>query len=127
VSEKREFRYCGPEQQPQRVEAHTSPLSAENARSVIQNAWSNGRVHLGTHFKKRCGERDIDMLDVENLVRNGVVQPRPEYCPVYKNWKYRMAGIIDERHLEVVIALDATEDYDESPLAIVLTAYERTN
>jgi len=125
VSENREYRYHGPERLPQRVKAHDAALSAENAITVIQKAWSNGRIHLGTHFKERCAERGIDMLDVENLVRNGAVRGQPEYCPNYKNWKYRVAGVIDDRHLEVVIALDPTEDYSESPLAIVLTAYER--
>jgi hypothetical protein len=93
--------------------------------SVIQTAWAVGRIHLGTHFKKRCSERGIDMLDVENLVRNGAVQGKSEYCEDYKNWKYRVAGISDERRLEVLVALDPTEDYTDSPLAIFLTAYER--
>lgn len=122
MAERREYKYCGSECQPPRVRSER-PLSAENAMPVIQAAWSTGRFHSGTHFKKRCRERNIDMLDVENIVRNGTVRGRPEYCEDYKNWKYRVAGVIDERQIEVVIALDPAEDYTDSPLAILLTAY----
>lgn len=124
MTDKRQYKYCGPEWQPPQVQ-NSKPLSAENAMSVIQKAWSCGRIHSGTHFKKRCRERKIDMLDIENLVRNGAIRGKPEHCPDYNNWKYRVGGIIDERQLEVVIALDATEDYTESPLAILLTAYRK--
>jgi len=124
VSERREYKYVGPEHRPSRVKAHESCLSPENAIAVIQTAWAKGRFHLGTHFKKRCSERGIDMLDVENLIRNGAIRGVPEYCPDYKNWKYQVAGFIDERHLEVVVALDPTEDYTDVPLAILMTAYE---
>jgi hypothetical protein len=123
MGERREYKYCGPEKQPPRVK-NEAPLSPENAKSVIQTAWSIGRVHSGTHFKKRCRERKIDMLDVENVVRNGAVRGVPEYCPDYKNWKYRVAGFVDERQIEVVVALDPHEDYTDSPLAVLLTAYE---
>lgn len=124
MSERRQYRYCGPESQPHRVRDHECSLSAQNAMGVIQKAWSSGRFHLGTHFKERCSGRGIDMLDVENLIRNGGLRSAPEHCPEYKNWKYRVVGVIDERYLEVVIALDPTEDYAESPLAILITAYE---
>jgi hypothetical protein len=125
VAEKREYQYCGPIHAPARVNKHEAALSCENATSVIRKAWSVGRVHLGTHFKNRCVERGVDMLDLENLVRNGVVSGAAEYSEDYKNWKYRLAGVIDERHLEAVIALDPTEDYTESPLVVPLTVYEK--
>lgn len=63
------------------------------------------------------------MIDVENLVRDGKVGDRPEYSQDYKNWKYRLTGVVDERSIEVLIALDSSEDYEKSPLAILLTAY----
>lgn len=122
---RRAYKFVGPEYHPPKVKEHQRPLSPQNAMGVIRTAWANGRFHLGTHFRKRSAERDIDMLDVENLIRNGAIRGVPEYCPDYKNWKYQVTGFIDERHLEVVIALDPTEDYTNTPLAILVTAYLR--
>lgn len=126
MSEKREYNYVGPEHQSTRAKGHEAALSAQNAIAVIRAAWNEGRIHSCSHFKERCRERGIDMLDVENLIRNGEVRGEPEYCPINKNWKYRLVGLVDERRLEVVIALDPTSDYTEMPLAVLVTAYERT-
>jgi hypothetical protein len=120
VTERREYKYCGSEQPPQRVKEHDTSLSLENAKAVIQKAWSTGRIHVGTHIKKRMRERGVDMIDLENIVRAGVVSGK-EYCEIYKNWKYRMVGVSDERQIETVIALDSTEDFSETPLAVFLT------
>lgn len=123
--DERKYKYCGPESRPHRVKTHETPLSTENALSVIRTAWAVGRVHLGTHFKERCAERGIDMLDVENLITQGAIRGCGEYVPEYKTCKYRVVGTVDDRSLEVVVALDSTEDYADSPLAILITAYER--
>jgi len=127
VADKRqEFRYVGPEHQLPQVKGDgSSSLSPQNAITVIRLAWNEGRFYVGSHFKNRCNERGLDMLDVENLIRNGAVCGNPQYCPINKNWKYRVTGLVDERHLEVVIALDPTVDYTDIPLAILITAYEK--
>jgi hypothetical protein len=127
VADKRqEYRYVGPENQLPQVKGDgSSSLSPQNAITVIRSAWNGGRVYVGSHFKNRCNERGIDMLDVENIIRNGQVRGTPDYCPINKNWKYRVTGLVDERLLEVVIALDPTIDYTVIPLAILITAYEK--
>jgi hypothetical protein len=120
----REYEYVGPQQQPSRVKGHDAGLSPENAKAVIEKAWSSGRVHVGTHIKNRMIERNVDMIDLENVIRNGVVCSR-EYCEEYKNWKYRMVGSSDGRKIEVIIALDPTEDYEASPLAVLVTVFDQ--
>jgi len=126
VDKRTEFRYVGPEHERPQVKGEGSPsLSPQNAITVIRSAWNEGRVYLGSHFKNRCSERGVDTLDVENLIRNGAVRGIPEHCPINKNWKYRVTGLVDERHLEVVIALDPTVDYTDVPLAILITVYEK--
>jgi len=125
VAEERKYTYCGPEGRPSPVNSHESPLSAQNAISVVQSAWAVGRIHVGTHFKKRCSERRIDMIDVGNLIRTGVIRGKPEYSGEYKTWKYRVAATVDERPLELLVALDSTEDFAASPLVILITAYEK--
>ena len=127
MAESKEYKYCGPEHKPPRVKEHDSPLSPQNAIAIIWRAWGLGRTHLGTHFRERCRERGIDTLDVENLIRSGAVRGTPVYCPINKNWKYQVAGFVDERELEVVIALDPAEDFTEMPLVILITAYVRNS
>jgi Domain of unknown function (DUF4258) len=123
VSE-RKYEYCGPSEPPQRVQDHDTPLSLENATNVIRKAWHIGRMHVGTHIKKRFAERGVDMIDLENIIRTGSVVGR-EYDDAYKNWKYRMSGTADGRKLDVIIALDSSEDFQDSPLAIPLTVFDK--
>lgn len=125
MGQNREYRYCGPERQLPGANRHQSPLSGPNALAVIREAWTNGNFHLGSHLKKRLAERGIDMIDVGSIIQNGNVRGSGEYCPDYKNCKYCVSAIVDERNLEVVIALDPAEDYTDMPLAVVITAYER--
>ena len=125
MNSKREYKYVGPERQLPRPARYDCPLSPENALGTIQKAWREGRIHSGRHFKTRCNERKVDLMDLENLVWCGRVIGNGERCPDYNNWKYRIAGLIDERHLEVIVALDPVEDLSEMPIAILITVYER--
>ena len=36
-----------------------------------------------------------------------------------------MVGISDEKELEIIVALDAQEDFSESPLAILVTVFAK--
>ncbi len=123
--EQREYAYCGPEEQPQRAvdQGKSVALSPEAAEKVFRSAWTRGRYHLSPQFKERCTDRTVDLVDVENLIRDGRVRAHPEYDSKRRNWKYRLGGTVDERHVEIVIALDPAEDYTGSPLAIFVTAY----
>jgi hypothetical protein len=123
----REYEYIGPEKQPPRVrglEGKDVGLSLENATAIIRKAWGRGRLHVGTHIKKRMAQRKVDMIDLENVIRNGVVSSS-KYDEEYKNWKYRMVGTTDGRNIEVIIALDPTEDYEASPLAVLVTVFDQ--
>jgi hypothetical protein len=99
-------------------------LSLDNAKTVIQKAWATGRIHIGSHIKKRMLERGVDTIDLENVVRSGIVSSR-EFCEIHKNWKYRMTGTSDEKEMEIIVALDAKEDFSESPLAILVTVFAK--
>lgn len=56
-------------------------------------------------------------------MRVGTVQGKGEYCPIRNNFKYRLRGLVEERIVEMVFALDPTADYVETPLAIFVTGY----
>jgi hypothetical protein len=65
------------------------------------------------------------MLDAENAVQFGRLRGQPEYCTDFSNWKCRIIGPVEDRSLEIVLAIDDSEDYDESPLIIPITGYWR--
>src|SRR5262249_50299241 len=122
----KEYRYVGPTSRPQRMSCSDTALSAENALDVIRRAWREGRSHISSHFKARMKERGIDMLDIEILIScSGVVRGDAEHDSLYGNWKYLICGVVDERQVEVAVALDPNEDISNSPLAVFVTAYER--
>jgi Domain of unknown function (DUF4258) len=99
--------------------------SKEIARLVLLRALEEGRLHPSAHFKERGQERGFETPDLENVIRSGKVTTAGEYCEEYKNIKYHLVGLVDERELEVVVAIDPSEDYDLCPLIIAITAFWR--
>ncbi len=124
--EQRKYEYCGPEEQPRRIPAsgQSVPLSGKAAEKIFRSTWKSGRYHVSNEFKERCTELGVDLVDVENLIRDGRVWFTPKYNTQNMVWNYSVSGIVDERHMEVVIALDPAEDYEDSPLAILVTVRE---
>ena len=122
----RRFTYRGPEPYPRTV-ISSSPnlISAGNLHLVIRRAWLNGRCHITDHFRERARDRGFDILDAENAVQFGNLRGAPEYCADFSNWKCRIIGPVEDRKLEIVVAIDDREDYDESPLIIPITGYWR--
>ena len=103
--------------------SRVAPLSPENARVVIQRAWSVGRVQVTPHFRKRSRERDFTTLDVGNVIRYGLACSQAEFCEQFQNHKYRIRLVMEDSTLEVVIALDYSEDYQQVPLVVLVTGY----
>jgi len=100
-----------------------APLSVNNAGIVIERAWSVGRVQYAGHFRQRIKDRGFTTADIGHVLRSGNVFGSPEYCPDFDNWKYRMRAEVADEVLEVVVALDPYEDFDATPLVILITAY----
>lgn len=101
-------------------------LSSESAEAVILRAWEDGRIHVTTHFRQRGRERGFNIIDAENVIRNGSIRGEPEYCGDFDNWKYKFLAALEDSTLEIVVSLDPTEDY-AAPLVILLTGYWRTS
>jgi hypothetical protein len=125
--QERRFEFIGPMPQYERTVTSSSLdlISPENLHTIVRRAWIVGRYHVTGHFKTRGRERGFDVLDTENAIQFGVLRGRPEYCPTFSNWKCRIIGPVEDRKLEIVVALDDFEDYDESPLIIPITGYWR--
>jgi hypothetical protein len=100
-------------------------LSPANALEIIRAAFLAGRMHISDHFKRQATQRRFDLIDAENAIRTGTLRGEPEFCPVNRNWKYRIIAAVEDQRFEVVVALDPTEDYDKSPLIILITGYWR--
>lgn len=123
---KRLFVYTGPTPSERKtISSSPKMLSAENLHLIIVRAWLIGRYHLTDHFRTRGRQRGFDVLDAENAICSGNLRGSPEYCPDFSNWKCRILGLADSKRLEIVVALDEYEDYDESPLIIPITGYWR--
>lgn len=122
----RRFEFMGPVL-PERtvISSSLNLLSAENLHLIIRRAWISGRYQVTGHFRLRARERGFDVLDAENAIQFGRLRGTPEYCSDFRNWKCRIIGPVEDRKLEVVVALDDLEDYDESPLIIPITGYWR--
>jgi hypothetical protein len=125
--ERKYLHRSGLQQQDSTQEIKSDPgpkLSPANAQRVIMAGWDEGSIHITAHFKARGIEKGFNTIDAGNVIRYGKMRNDGEYCPEYKNWKYRFYGKVEEETLEVVVSLDPTEDYDR-PLIIAITGYWR--
>jgi hypothetical protein len=102
-----------------------APLSPANALEIIRAAFLAGRLHITTHFRAQQLDRQFDSMDTENAIRTGELRGSPEFCPENRNWKYRIIADVEDKRLEIVVGLDPSEDYDSSPLIILITGYWR--
>jgi hypothetical protein len=105
-----------------RVLNSAQQLSCSAAEAIIHKAVAVGRVDLRSHLSARMTERTFDSLDVERVLRCGVVNKPPEHDIKHGNWKYCISTMVEGCTLEVVVVIDGGEDY-EQPLIQVVTGY----
>jgi hypothetical protein len=115
-----EFTYRGPLNNCCNSQAQ-QPLSPDAARRVALEALATGRIRLTSHFRLRAGARKFDLLDVESVISRGQPIGIGVMCPEKKNIKYVFSGLCGDKILTVVFALDPTQSYEETPLAILIT------
>ena len=74
------------------------PLALTAAKSLVRAILASGTVDLSvTHAQERLGERAMDALDVENVLRCGAVKSCTQ---VRGTWRYR----VETSRMVVVIA-----------------------
>lgn len=67
----------------------------------IKHLWFTGNYQLLPHIEKRMEEREIDMLDVEHVIRYGQIvdHSRPD-----ETWRYVMSGkCVEGRALKFIL------------------------
>ena len=130
--DKRVFFYNGPVHEGQAAKPG-APVSPANGLQIIKTGLLAGREHISSHFRQRSRERGFDSMAAHTVIRTGQLRGEPTYCPEFGNWKYRIVAEIEDerdeqlemRSLEIVVALDPVEDYEKSPLIILVTGYWR--
>jgi hypothetical protein len=68
-------------------------------------------------------EREFDMVDTERVLNSGAVHGPVEYSMQHDHWKYCVVAKIDGVCLEIVVAIDCAEDFDDSPQAVLVTGF----
>lgn len=64
------------------------PLNPAAAKALIRTILESGTVDLSVpHAQQSMGQRDMDALDLENVLRAGVVEPG---LKVRGSWRYRV-------------------------------------
>lgn len=67
----------------------SEPLTPAAAKALIRAILRSGTIDLTIpHAQLRMGQRHMDALDVENVLRAGVVEPGKQ---VRGSWRYRVA------------------------------------
>ena len=98
-------------------------LSKDAALAVIRKSLAVGRLRIIPYFRMRMRDRGFNTVDVERVICSGIICEQPEYCIRNDNWKYRVRAPVDGLILEVVVAVEHSEDYDLQPLAVPITGY----
>jgi len=66
----------------------SEPLKPASTKALIRTILDSGSIDLSVpHALQRMGQRGMDALDVENVLRAGVVQPGKK---VNGSWRYRV-------------------------------------
>ena len=82
-------------------------VDPENTRRVaerIKKLWNDGEVEWDGHAIRRMREREIDLFDVEKVIKCGRItghsKPR-------ENWRFVMDGRgVDERSIRVILEIN---------------------
>jgi hypothetical protein len=70
------------------------PYNEKRALDRIKKLWFEGNFILLPHAKKPLQDDDLDILDVEHVIRYGVIK---ETTNPRKLWRYRIEGLTADR------------------------------
>jgi hypothetical protein len=80
------------------------PSNYARALDRIKELWRRGLVQVSQHAQDRMRERGLDMNDVQNVIRTGVIIEHS--CPKVL-WCYKIVGqAVDADPASCVVAID---------------------
>lgn len=82
----------------------SEPYGQAEALGYIRTAWAAGRVTVSGHAYDQMAERDLSMIDVENIVRLGNVVRQAEF--ERGSWRYA----VETSRLRAIFAFAGSAD-----------------
>lgn len=68
-------------------------LTPSEAQEKIRGIAKFGSIIPTFHINSEsCPDRNYDLQDVEEVLKNGIVNEQPEFDDKYENWKYKVEG-----------------------------------
>ena len=80
------------------------PRNYKLAHQRIKKLWNEGKTEITVHAQQRMKQREIDMLDIANVIRYGRIteHTRPKTC-----WRYSILGkAVDGERMRCVVEID---------------------
>ncbi len=91
-------------------------LSGQRAAELAISLLADGWYRLPGHARQREWERNVDLNDIDNVLKNGTIREEPEWSERYSEWRYKMAGADCE---DVELAVVFT--FEDGPGLIIVT------
>lgn len=80
------------------------PSDYKWAQRRIKRLWDEGNFILHPHARKRMTERDLDVLDIQHIIRYGQVT---DHSMPKDLWRYKVVGkALDNRKASALIEID---------------------
>lgn len=91
-------------------------LPGERAKELAISLLNDGWYRLLGHARQREWERNVNLGDIENVMKNGSIRAEAEWNERYEEWRYKMAGVDCEGvELAVVFA------FEDGPELVIVT------
>jgi hypothetical protein len=84
----------------------SDPTNYKWAQQRIKKLWSDGKTEIRPHARLRMSQREIDILDIQNVIRYGriVEHSRPQHL-----WRYAILGkAVDGAAIKVVVEINGS-------------------
>ena len=80
------------------------PDDYKRAHQRIKKLWAESKTEITYHAQKRMKERNIDITDVQNVIRYGKVI---EHSKPMTLWRYTISGAsVDGKKMKCVVEID---------------------
>jgi len=84
----------------------SDPTNYKWAHQRIKKLWSEGKTEIRTHAQLRMSQREIDMFDIQNVIRYGRIV---EHSKPIELWRYGILGkAIDGARMKVVVEINGS-------------------
>ncbi len=84
----------------------SDPTNYKWAHQRIKKLWSEGNTEIRPHAQLRMGQRDIDILDIQNVIRYGRII---EHSKPAQLWRYTILGkAVDGAGMKVVVEINGS-------------------